>query len=65
MKYNYDKEARRLIEAIRRLASNEGNLLTMETYLSFHFQDWMEKFANTPEGMADEFESFSKIGEWK
>lgn len=63
MKYNYDKEARMLSEAIRRLAYNEDNLFTMETYLSFHFQDWLEKYANTPEGMAAEFESFSKIGE--
>lgn len=62
METNYEKEAQRFCEAIKKLASNKDSLFNLECYLSFHFKEWLERFANTPEKMAGEMEEFSKIG---
>ena len=59
----HEAEAKRLIEAIRKLASSEEASDNFESYLSAHFGAWLEKWANTPEGMAEEFESFANMYE--
>lgn len=59
---NYEEEAKRFCEAIKRLASNEASLGNLECYLSFHFKEWLERFANTPADMACELQEFAKIG---
>lgn len=53
--------AKALIEAIKKMASNEGCLDNFESYLSHCFDKWYEKYANTPEGLVYEFESFADI----
>lgn len=58
---NYEKEAKRFCKAIKEIAMNESSLDNLECYLSFHFGEWLEKFANTPARMAVEMEEFSRI----
>lgn len=59
----YEKEARIVAEAIRTLAKDEEALDNFEYYLSRHFAAWLEKFANTPCGMASELNSFAHIND--
>ena len=61
MERNYEKEAKRFCKAIKEIASDESSLDNLECYLSFHFKEWLEKFANTTAWMAVEMEEFSKI----
>ena len=56
----YEEVAKRFCDAIR--AFNEEGLDNLESYLSYHFAEWMNKYANDPEGIAFEMESFSTIG---
>lgn len=62
MKTNYEKEARQVCAAIKKMAENENTLNNFEIYLSFHFKEWLKKFANTPQDMACELQEFAKIG---
>lgn len=61
MERQYEEEARKFCVAIKELASNEAALENFESYLSMHFDAWLTKFANTPENIVDELESFAKI----
>lgn len=61
MERNYKKEAERLSNAIRALASSPEALNNMECYLSIHFKEWLKKFAATPEDLSAELYAFSKI----
>ena len=47
--------------AIEKLAQNPENLANLENYLSCHFDVWMQKFANTPEGLAAEMKHFANM----
>lgn len=60
---NYKNEAHIVAEAIKALAKNEEALNDFEYYLSLHFAAWLEKFANTPGGMASELNSFAHIND--
>ncbi len=44
--------------AIKDLVSKPDNL---ESYLSNHFAEWINKHANTPEGIAAELKSFADM----
>ena len=57
----YEQEAATICAAIKELAEHEETLRNFELYLGRHFDAWMKKYANTPAGIADEFEQFSKI----
>ena len=57
----YDNLAERFIDAIAKLADNPKNLDNLERYLSHHFGEWIDKFANTPEGLTTEIEQFAKM----
>ena len=61
MERYYEKEAKRFCKAIKTLAENQLSLDNLESYLSFHFDEWLKKFANTPENISSEMEEFSKI----
>lgn len=61
MEIKFETEAKRFCAAIKKIAANENTLGNLELYLSFHFDEWLEKFANTPSWMANEMEEFSKI----
>ena len=53
--------AKAFVNAIKELASNQKKLDNLENYLSEHFDIWMEKYANTPEGIIYELKGFAEI----
>jgi hypothetical protein len=57
----YEKAAAQFCEAIQTLANKPENLENLELYLSRHFAAWLEKYANTPEGMAAEMREFANM----
>lgn len=44
----YAKEAKQFVKALKTLSDKPQNLENFECYLSHHFTEWLEKFANTP-----------------
>lgn len=48
-------------EAIKEIASKPENLENLESYLSYHFETWLTKWAETPEDMAAEMAHFAKM----
>ncbi len=60
---NYDTQAERTIEALRKMLSNDFATGNFKMYLSNHYAEWLDKFANTPDGMATELEQFASITE--
>ena len=57
----YTLEAAQFCNAIRELANKPENLQNLESYLERHFDKWLEKYANTPDGMAAEMSEFSEM----
>lgn len=57
----YEKEAGTFVNAIRKLASKPENMNNLESYLSWHFKAWLEKYADTPEGIAEEMKMFAEM----
>ena len=57
----YTVEAAQFCNAIRELASKPENLQNLESYLEWHFDKWMEKYASTPDGMAAEMSNFAQM----
>ena len=58
---NNKENAKALIAAIKKLAESSEHLDNFESYLSYHFDVWMEKYANDPDGLVSEFKQFSEI----
>ena len=48
-------------EAIRAFSEKPENLENLESYLSCHFDKWLEKWANTPEKLSGELLNFSSM----
>ena len=61
---NNEECAKVFIEAIKTMASKPDNLDNFESYLSYHFDVWMEKFANSPEGLTNEVKHFAEMEIW-
>lgn len=61
MNRKFGKEAKEFCEAIRTLAEHPDRLENMETYLSMHFEAWLERHADTPGGIAYEMRSFAEM----
>ena len=57
----YTVEAAQFCDAIRELANKPENLQNLESYLEYHFDTWMEKYANTPEDIAAEMSEFARM----
>ena len=53
--------AKVFIEAIKTIAEKPDNLDNLEGYLECHFDVWMEKYANNPEGLAYEMKLFAEM----
>lgn len=58
---NNEECAKLFVEAIRTIASKSENMNNFESYLSSNFDRWMEKFANSPEGLANELKLFAEM----
>lgn len=61
MDRKYKEQAATVAAAILEMASNPSSLENFESYLSFHFAEWLDKWANDPDSMACELKEFSKI----
>lgn len=57
----YNKEAAQFIEAIKTIASKPENLENLESYLSIHFANWVNRFASTPEDLVCEIQEFANM----
>lgn len=57
----YEKESEIFVNAIRKLSINPENMENLESYLSRHFKAWLEKYADTPEGIAGEMKAFAEM----
>ena len=62
----YSKEAQAkaaadFVNAIKIIANKPENLDNLESYLSYHFTEWLEKYANTPDNIAAEMREFAEI----
>ena len=57
----YTIEAAQFCNAIRELANKPENLQNLESYLERHFDKWLEKYANTPDGIAAEMSEFAEM----
>lgn len=61
MERKYEKEASRFCVSVKELAANEAALENLKSYLSVHFGAWMRQYANSPEGLVSELETFAEI----
>lgn len=61
MAIKFEKEAKEFCKALKTIADNEYSLDNFESYLSYHFDKWLEKWADTPEGITDELKHFATI----
>ena len=57
----YNKEAAQFIEAIKTIASKPENLENLESYLSIHFANWINRFASSPEDLVCEIQEFANM----
>ena len=55
------KNADIFTKAIKDLANKPENLENLNSYLCYHFPEWLEKWANTPEGLAEEMKNFATM----
>ena len=47
--------------AIKKLAACPANLENLESYLSQHFDEWLAKYARTPEELTAEMKNFAEM----
>ena len=61
MENHMEKVAEQFVNAIKTIAEKPENLDNLECYLSHHFEAWMKKYANTPEGLTAEMVEFANM----
>lgn len=57
----FEELATRFVKAIKTIANKQDNLDNLQSYLSMHFETWLNKFAQTPTDLTNEIESFSNM----
>lgn len=57
----FEQLAHEFAEAIRMFAEKPDSIDNFESYLSYHFDVWMEKYANYPEGLVSEMKQFAEM----
>lgn len=58
---NMEKSAAVFVNAIKTIASRPENLANLESYLTYHFDVWLRRWASTPADMAAEMRSFAEM----
>lgn len=53
--------AREFVKAIETIAEKPDCLKNLQMYLTYNFNAWLEKFANTPESIASEMKEFAEM----
>ena len=61
MERKHEQTATEFCEALRTIAGKPENLENLESYLSNHFSEWLERIANTPEDITSELIFFAKM----
>ena len=61
MERKHEQTAKQFCEALRTIAGKPENLENFELYLSIHFSEWLNKFANTPERITAELKQFAEM----
>lgn len=61
MERKHEQTAKQFCEVLRAIAGKPENLDNLESYLSYHFAEWMNKYANTPENITAELKSFADM----
>lgn len=61
MKMEYEEQADKLCLAIKALSEDEDKLNNLKSYLSRHFDKWIEKYANSPDGLVNEMQTFADM----
>lgn len=56
-----EQNAKIFIEAIKTISEKPDNLDNLETYLSYHFCEWLKNFADTPDKLAWELKQFAEM----
>lgn len=57
----HEQTAKQFCNALRAIAEKPENLDNLESYLSYHFAEWMNKHANTPENITAELKNFADM----
>ena len=57
----HEQTAKQFCEALRTIAGKPENLDNLESYLSYNFAEWINKYANTPENITAELKSFADM----
>lgn len=57
----HSETAKEFIKSIKTIASKEMNLENFEIYLSYHFDIWLELFADSPEKITAELKAFAEM----
>ena len=57
----HEQTAKEFCNALRTIAGKPENLDNLESYLSYHFAEWMNKYANTPENITAELKNFADM----
>ena len=47
--------------AIRTMAQKPDNINNLESYLKYHFENWLKKYGNNPEDLAMEMKFFAEM----
>ena len=61
MENRMEKVAEQFVNAIKTIAEKPENLDNLQWYLSYHFEVWVKKYANTPEGLTAEMVEFANM----
>ena len=61
MRKDEKQAAADFVEAIKLIAAKPGNLDNLESYLSWHFSEWISKWANSPASLAEEMKEFAEM----
>ena len=57
----HEQTAKDFIQAIKTISEKPQNLDNLECYLSYHFDKWLKKWANTPENITLELKQFAEM----
>lgn len=57
----HKRTAAQFVNAIKTIAEKPDNLDNLERYLAYHFDKWLEMWANTPETITAEMRNFAEM----
>ena len=61
MRKDEKQAAADFVEAIKLIATKPDNLDNLESYLSWHFSEWISKWANSPASLVEEMKEFAEM----